>query len=185
LAGLIAALAGVVPGVLGRRARREKRLRPPGALNGEAFERACIRCFLCAEVCPVQCIRFENELDSLGADTPFLEARSRGCTLCMKCTQACPTGALRPLPFDKVVIQREVRMGRPVLTRSQCLPWRNEGVCRLCYYACPYADSAVVLVGPQQAPSFDPKQCVGCGLCEEACPETARAIRIEPLGSSA
>jgi NAD-dependent dihydropyrimidine dehydrogenase PreA subunit len=40
----------------------------------------------------------------------------------------------------------------------------------------------VALVGPQQAPHFTPEQCVGCGLCEEACPEQARAIRIIPLG---
>ena len=37
------------------------------------------------------------------------------------------------------------------------------------------------LVGPQKAPLFHPEACVGCGLCEEACPETAQAIRIVPL----
>jgi Pyruvate/2-oxoacid:ferredoxin oxidoreductase delta subunit len=69
-----------------------------------------------------------------------------------------------------------------VLERRACIPWRGEGVCRLCYYVCPYPDSAVALVGPQQGPLFSPEHCVGCGLCEEACPEQARAIRIVPPG---
>ena len=30
-------------------------------------------------------------------------------------------------------------------------------------------------------PVFDAAACVGCGLCEEACPERARAIRILPF----
>jgi NAD-dependent dihydropyrimidine dehydrogenase PreA subunit len=38
----------------------------------------------------------------------------------------------------------------------------------------------VELVGPRMAPLFHPEACVGCGLCEEACPEEAQAIRIRP-----
>ncbi len=178
IGGLAAAVAlAVAP----RRARaRARKIRPPGALSPGAFEQACIGCFRCAEVCPTTCIRFPSTL-SLDLATPFIDTSERACVLCMKCTQVCPTDALVPLKADAEVVAREVRMGTPVLSRPKCLPWNGEGVCRLCYLVCPYPDRAVSLVGPQKAPLFHPEACVGCGLCEEACPETAQAIRIVPL----
>lgn len=158
----------------------EKKLRPPGALPPGAFEQACIGCFRCAEVCPTKVIRFPSAL-SLDTATPHLELDERACVLCMKCTDACPTDALKTLKADPDVIAKEVRIGIPVLTRSKCLPWTNRGVCRLCYQVCPYPDRAAEVVGPQKAPLFHADACVGCGLCEEACPETAQAIVIEPM----
>ncbi len=163
-----------------KRARANRRLRPPGAMKPGAFEQACIGCFRCAEVCPTRVIRFPGAL-SLETALPHLETDERACILCMKCTGVCPTGALRPIPLDADVIAKEVRIGVPVLTRSRCLPWTGQGICRLCYQVCPYPDAAVEVVGPQKAPLFHPEACVGCGLCEEACPELARAIRIEPF----
>ncbi len=158
-----------------------RKIRPPGALAPGAFEKACIGCFRCAEVCPTTCIRFDSSF-SLDGATPFIDTAERACVLCMKCTQVCPTDALTPLKADPEVIAASVRMGAPALTRSQCLPWNGTGVCRLCYQVCPYPDRAVELVGPQKAPLFHAEACVGCGLCEEACPESAQAIRIVPLG---
>lgn len=183
---LIGALAAAIAlAAVPKRARAgTKRLRPPGALAPGAFEQACIGCFRCAEVCPTACIRFPAAL-SLDAALPFIDTAERACVLCMKCTQVCPTDALVPLEARAEVIAREVRMGTPVLTRPKCLPWNGEGVCRLCYLVCPYPDQAVSLVGPQKAPLFHPEACVGCGLCEEACPEAAQAIRIVPLEKKA
>jgi ferredoxin len=145
----------------------EARIRPPGALAPGEFERACIGCYRCAEVCPPRAIRFEGAL-------PVIDTRERACTLCMKCPDVCPTGALVPVPAAAV------RMGTPVLDRKACLPWTGQGICRLCHQVCPYPDRAVELVGQEAAPLFHPDACVGCGLCEEACPDLARAIRIEP-----
>jgi ferredoxin len=162
------------------RVSRAARLRPPGALPPGAFERSCIRCFRCAEVCPVQCIRFDSSVSLVDMDTPFIDASVRGCTLCMKCTQACPTGALQDTPALDHVIQAKVRMGTPVLDKNACLTWNRTGVCRLCFYACPFAGSAVTVTGPGLGPLFHPDACVGCGLCEEACPRDAHAIRIMP-----
>lgn len=156
------------------------RVRPPGALPPGDFERACIRCFRCAEVCPPKCIRFDSALDLRSSDTPWLDVRDRACILCMKCTEACPTGALVPTPADPEIVQQRVRMGVPILDRGKCLPWTSKGVCRLCYYACPYLDEAIVLTGPRQSPQIRPDACTGCGLCEEACPEDVRAIRVDP-----
>jgi MauM/NapG family ferredoxin protein len=158
------------------------RIRPPGALPEADFQRACIGCFRCSEVCPVLAIRFPSGFSSESA-LPYLDTRDRACVLCMKCTQVCPTDALLPVAANAQAIAQEVRMGTPVLNRAQCLPWTGQGNCRLCHAVCPYADQAVELVGPQAAPLFHASACVGCGLCEEACPEGVHAIRIEPKKS--
>ncbi|MFO0596773.1 MAG: 4Fe-4S dicluster domain-containing protein [Myxococcaceae bacterium] len=178
-----AVAAAIALAVVPKKARgNPKKLRPPGALPPGPFEQACIGCFRCAEVCPTKVIRFPSAL-SLETATPHLELEDRACVLCMKCTQACPTDALKELALDRDVIAKEVRIGVPVLNRAQCLPWTGRGVCRLCYQVCPYPEKAVEVVGPQKAPLFHADACVGCGLCQEACPESAQAIVIAPLGT--
>jgi ferredoxin len=177
LGAAIAAAVTLVP----QGSRAARRIRPPGALPPGKFEKSCIGCYRCAEVCPPKCIVFSPQL-SLDLATPSLALDQRGCTLCMKCTQACPTGALQPITADPQVVAAEVRMGTPVLNRKKCLPWTGEGACSLCFQVCPYPDRAVELVGRNAGPLFHPEACVGCGLCEEACPSLARAIRIVPEG---
>jgi ferredoxin-type protein NapG len=182
--GLIGALtAALALAAVPKRARANARkIRPPGALPPGAFEHACIGCYRCAEVCPTKCIDFPAAF-SLDQATPFIDTSAHACVLCMKCTQVCPTDALAKLEADADVVFKHVRMGTPKLTRSACLPWNGQGVCRLCYAVCPYPDKAVELVGPQLAPLFHADACVGCGLCEEACPDLASAIVIEPFGA--
>ncbi|HMK74453.1 MAG TPA: 4Fe-4S dicluster domain-containing protein [Myxococcaceae bacterium] len=184
--GLLGALGAVAAAAaLPRRARASApALRPPGALAPGSFEEACIGCFRCAEVCPPKAIRFPAAF-SLQAVHPFIDAREHACILCMRCTEVCPTAALVPVPATPGDVARTVRMGTPVLERRDCLPWNGRGVCRLCYYVCPYAGTAVELVGPRQAPLFHAEACVGCGLCEEACPADGPAIRIRPRGAAA
>lgn len=161
------------------------RVRPPGALAGDAFERACIRCFRCAEVCPTKAVRFDGGLDPRASDLPWLDLADRACILCMKCTQVCPTGALAPVAADPEVVQATVRMGRPVVNREHCLPWNATGVCRTCWHVCPYPDEAITLEGPRLGPVVNADACPGCGLCEEACPPDVRAIRIIPAEGEA
>lgn len=181
--GAVAAVAAAA--LLPRETRAsEAALRPPGALPPGRFEEACIGCFRCAEVCPPRAIRFPSAL-SMEAVHPFIAPRESACILCMKCTSVCPTDALTKVLAAKNVVAETVRMGTPVLTRSQCLSWSKRGVCRLCYYVCPYPVQAVELVGPRLAPLFHQEGCVGCGLCEHACPDEANAIHIRPRGDTA
>jgi ferredoxin-type protein NapG len=171
------ALTAAVLSLSPKKAHANEKVRPPGALPDGGFERACIGCYRCAEVCPPLAIKFPPVWGLEGA-LPYLDTRDRGCVLCMKCTQACPTGALEPTAAEPEVVFAKVRMGVPKLARNRCLPWSGAGNCRLCHEVCPYPDRAVELVGPQLGPLFHPEACVGCGLCEEACPDQARAIKI-------
>lgn len=180
LGAAVAAVALLTP----KRSRAARRIRPPGALPPGQFEKTCIGCYRCALVCPPKCIEFSSVLSADSA-TPYLELKARACTLCMKCTQVCPTDALLPIAADAKVVAKEVRMGTPVLDRKKCLAWNRTGSCSLCFQVCPYPDAAVELVGLNAGPLFHAEACVGCGLCEEACPDLARAIRVEPLEAKA
>ena len=53
---------------------------------------------------------------------------------------------------DPAAVQASVRLGVPKLDKEKCVAWANKGECRLCYYACPYPDSAVSLTPLDLAP---------------------------------
>src|SRR5689334_17468641 len=73
--GVLGLVAGAVAGLLARRpGPAAATLRPPGALPPGAFERACIGCFRCAEVCPTRALRFPGGA-GLHAGHPFLALR--------------------------------------------------------------------------------------------------------------
>lgn len=154
-------------------------LRPPGALAGDDFLAACIRCFQCASVCPNQCIQFRSIDDGpLEAWTPFIEPREAACILCMKCTVACPTDALTEIAAEPDIIASEVKMGTAWVNEDLCYSFADR-ICGVCYYACPFPDSAIRL-GEGARPYVDEDACVGCGNCERACIHLPQAIRVTP-----
>ncbi len=156
-------------------------LRPPGALPGDDFLAACIRCFQCGSVCPNQCIQFTGSAGGVAAAyAPYILPREQACILCMKCTQACPTDALTPIDSDPDVVAAEVRMGTANIDEDLCYSY-NGRPCGVCYYACPFPDTALRLA-LYAKPVIDADACVGCGNCERACIHLPQAVRITPAG---
>jgi len=162
---------------LGAMARRF--LRPPGALPGDKFLDLCIGCGQCANVCPNQCIELnglENGLENLA--TPRIIPRARGCILCMACTQVCPTGALEKMePTEEGKLA--VTMGMAILNEDLCYSYHGR-TCGACYRACPLPGKAMT-IGLYEQPTVHEDQCVGCGLCEQACIHMPQAIRVIPF----
>ena len=185
--GGAAAAAGLALGV-GRGCRSDQpgrpdgSLRPPGALAEPDFLARCIRCGRCGTVCEAGCIRFGDSLDTEGS-TPYIVPVERACVLCMQCGEVCPSGALEPISEDLAVVADRVRMGTAVIDNGLCWARGGRGVCRACWYACPFGDGAVELRGPFLRPHIVEERCVGCGLCAEACPPEAHAITIRPRSS--
>ena len=179
-----AALAGAVTaGAMlfqRKRARAEMLvLRPPGALRGEAFEDACVRCFKCGSACPNGCIEFHGlSAGPEKAFTPFVKARTRGCTLCGDCADVCPSGALKPFQVSREGWKVGVDMGKARLNKGLCYSYHGR-TCGACYRACPLAGDAMK-IGVFETPILNLESCVGCGLCEQACLHLPQAIRVIP-----
>jgi len=146
-------------------------LRPPGALKpDEEFLAACTGCGDCIPVCPPQCIITIERED--GRLIPIIEPSVKPCYLCteLPCITACDEGAL----VDPGGPER-VRLGIAKVDPRRCVTFKGE-ICRSCYTACPYPDSAIMLIGSR--PLIGSGACTGCGLCEKACPEHPKAIVV-------
>lgn len=153
-------------------ARRRGLLRPPGSLAEDAFLARCIRCQRCAESCQPKAIRLAGPGAGRLDGTPYIVAESHACTLCLECGKACPTGAIAEL-----AAAADARMGVAVVDKRLCVSHNQTGICGACYTVCPLRGKAI-RQGAHNAPTIDPRHCVGCGLCEEACiVKGAKAIR--------
>ncbi len=154
-------------------AKTSRHLRPPGALRDDtAFNRACIGCGLCGEVCPPQCIRFHRRDGGEETNTPYIDPEVKACTLCGKCMQVCPTDALRKTALG------DIDMGIAQIDRLACYPWVDRGVCGACVSICPLGERAIRFNMWNQYRPVVQTGCVGCGLCVEVCPHPSLPIRI-------
>lgn len=181
LGGAIAGLMGLAGLLLGktRGAVAGFTLRPPGALAERDFLSQCARCFKCGNACPNACIQFYGFSAGLdNAFTPFIQARERACTLCGECARVCPTGALQPFDVSREGWLAGVKMGTARVNQGMCFSF-NGRTCGACYRACPLAGSAMK-IGVFETPLVQPDNCVGCGLCEQACLHLPQAIRVIP-----
>jgi len=174
------AVAATGGGLLrGTRARPAAWLRPPGVPGSEdGFLAACIRCGRCVQACPFDTLELAGIGAGPSAGTPRLDSRAVPCHLCkghdsLLCIDACPSGAL--LPVDGIA---SIRMGVAELDRDQCLAW-NRQICRVCWRACPLPDEAIVFDALGRV-EIVADACIGCGLCDWACPTEPSAIRIVP-----
>jgi len=152
-------------------------IRPPGTLDEEMFNLKCIRCRACANVCEAGCIQFFSFTDSLShAGTPYLIPREKSCNLCMNCTQVCPTGALEPITRELKIIAKKVDMGKAEVLESHCISFHGR-ICGICRDACPLKGEAIRLK-PRARPVVIEEHCIGCGRCEERCPQFPAAIIV-------
>jgi MauM/NapG family ferredoxin protein len=133
-------------------------IRPPGALAEDAFLARCIRCGACVNACPTSALQPSFSVAGLeGLYTPVLVARRGWCEpSCTRCGQVCPTGALTPLtPETKgwTPAVSSAASSRPVKIGTAFFDW---GRCLPWAMATP------------------------CIVCEEVCPTSPKAIRLEP-----
>jgi polyferredoxin len=180
-----------------------RRIRPPAALDEEAFLARCVRCGACMDVCPNHALHPAlSEGGWEGLWTPVLVPRLGYCEPdCIRCGQACPTGAIREFTarekgWENAADAHPIRLGTAFYDRGRCLPWAMATDCIVCEEWCPLSpkaiyfqtaevtDSAVATEQVRQ-PYLDPARCVGCGACEFACPvKSSPAIYVTSAGES-
>ena len=181
--------------------RAHDAIRPPGALDEEAFLARCITCGACSASCPTGVIRADLGKSGVeGLFTPILDMRRGWCEpSCIRCGEVCPTEALTVLdPDAKQAIggPAEVAIGTAFLYRGRCLPWAMETPCIVCEEMCPTSPKAIFFEDVEitrrdgarvalQRPLVEPELCTGCGLCENRCPVGEHAaIRVSSVGET-
>lgn len=188
---------------------RNKRLRPPGALQEKDFLASCIKCGQCVQVCPVQAIQLADLVDGFGVGVPYIEARDQACDFscdAVQCILACPTGALvyeKPaFAIDragvalaaKPVLKAKAQDAEPTLNLKERI-----GVARLTRPESCLALQGKGFKGQARGPAFSgklrymdvdrwkpvrvsshPYDLAECDLCVRECP-VQQAISIETL----
>jgi len=198
------ALAGFALAPVLRAERQSHPLRPPGALDESAFLARCIRCGECLKVCPNNALQPAlSEAGVEGLWTPVLVPRTGYCAAsCTLCGTVCPTGAIWEFTAREKGWSGDhtdaapIRVGTAFYDRGRCLPWAMATECIVCQEWCPTSPKAIYLRPAQVAapdgsmqtvrqPYLDPRQCVGCGACEFACPVRGQpAIYVTSVGES-
>ena len=182
----------------------ERRIRPPASLDEKAFLARCIRCGECMKACPAGALHPAfSEAGWEGIWTPVVVPRIGYCEpACTLCGEACPTGAIREFTAVQkawaapAAGAQPIRIGTAFFDRGRCLPWAMATECIVCEERCPVSPKAIYLrpamvtdpAGGEKEvrqPWLDPARCVGCGVCEYACPLKERpAVYVTSAGES-
>ncbi|WP_229744699.1 ferredoxin-type protein NapF [Neiella marina] len=141
-------------------------VRPPHALDENAFVDACTRCEKCIAVCPTNII----VKGSGGFPEIDFSAGAAECELCDKCVEACQDDALN-------AANEPIWRWQLTLDEQTCLAYQGVA-CRSCGEYC--ADSAILFrpqIGGQFTPELVSEACTGCGACIHPCPTNALQIQ--------
>ncbi|MFQ3550261.1 MAG: 4Fe-4S dicluster domain-containing protein, partial [Armatimonadota bacterium] len=116
-----------------------------------------------------------------GLWTPILIPRIGECVKnCNLCSKVCPTQAIMPIELNE---KHYIFIGRAVIDRSHCIAWNSDKVCLVCDEFCSYNAIFWEKINGVKRPFIDEHRCVGCGICEKACPiQPLAAIRVFSFG---
>ncbi|WP_428939226.1 4Fe-4S dicluster domain-containing protein [Fontivita pretiosa] len=147
-------------------------LRPPGAIAEHAFIDTCSRCGNCVRACPAQCIRIDPTA-AAGNGAPYIDPEVMPCVVCdgLVCMRDCPSGALVPTALGLI------DMGTAIFNSHTCVRSRGQD-CTICIDRCPLGTSAIELRGGTV--HVIEQGCIGCGVCQHACPTTPKSIVVVP-----
>ena len=115
----------------------------------------CIGCGACANVCPKNAIRMENEIAIVDSSL---------CIGCGMCEKTCPKNVIHMVPAQQKVIDAcsNPEKGKPVMDacKGGCIG------CTKCTKVCP--EGAITMDGNLAV--VDPEKCTACGTCVSSCP---------------
>lgn len=146
-------------------------LRPPGAVQEEAFLAGCTRCGECVSACPHGSITLAPSRFRDAAGTPIIDPSSAPCWMCADtpCITACEPGVLtRAVP---------IKLGEARIQPHNCLSWQRS-FCSVCVERCPVPGAIVLDAG---RPRVVAETCTGCGICQHMCPAPVNAIMVMPM----
>lgn len=157
-------------------------IRPPGSLPEDEFADRCLRCSECMKVCPTGGLQPSlTEAGIRGLWSPVLVPNIGECTQnCNLCSEVCSSQAVQPFEISE---KSHIFIGTAVIDRSQCIAWNSDRQCLVCDEHCSYHALYWEDVDGVRRPFIDEHKCVGCGICENACPiQPLAAIRVFSFG---
>jgi energy-converting hydrogenase A subunit Q len=136
--------------------------------NIEVYDKKCIACGECYNVCPVNAIE---------VDGPNPIKINDNCIYCGKCVETCQFDAIgayddyfyskdQDLYYARSYLYQQ-RLGDFSLSQDKCQ------ACAICVKNCP---SGALTLTSEDKIEFDSEKCIYCRNCEEICP--LDAIRI-------